>query len=114
MTRMICAVALLLLGFSGHAFADASSDPHRLQYELPDGSYASLCQPGEEKGDTHGGGKHCDVCVMSIGHLFVPPETVAFVITSSILRQAVQRDGNANLKPILSFHGQSRAPPLNA
>jgi hypothetical protein len=114
LTRIVCALALFMLGFSSHAMAGAELAPHSLQYQLPDGSYASLCSPDEGKGGTQGNGKHCDVCVMSVGHLLTPPDAALVETPEMAEGRTLWPEGNANLKRILSHHGQSRGPPLNA
>jgi hypothetical protein len=114
-TRILCAVALVMLGFSGNALADPTSDPFSAQYQLPDGSYSSLCQPGDEKGGgSHHGADHCDSCVMAAGHLFTPPEAAPAVLRVLAQGETIAAAANVNLKPIVSHHRQSRGPPLSA
>jgi hypothetical protein len=111
--RLICALALIVLGFSGHAFADPRLDPHGAQYRLPDGTYAALCEPSAEKSDRDSQSKHCDVCVLSASHLLAPPEADAVALPQALWLAQVWPLAFSNPKPILSHHGQSRAPPLN-
>jgi hypothetical protein len=114
-TRIVCALALFMLGFSGHALADPTLDPFSVQYQLPDGSYSSLCEPGHEKGGVpHDGGHHCDICVMAAAHLFTPPAAPAAIPPVAALPEPLRLDASANLKRILSHHRQSRGPPLSA
>ncbi len=114
LARMIYALAILMLGFSSNAQALPNPDPYGAEYRLPDGSYASLCMPGEEKDAPHGDHKHCDMCVMAAGHVFTAPETV--LVPAPILHrgETVRAVAIANLKRIVSHHGLSRAPPLPA
>jgi len=115
LTRIVCAFALLMLGFGGHAFADPTFDPYSTQYELPDGTYSSLCQTEDEKGGLpHSSSNHCDTCVMAAGHLLTPPEA-QFAPNPALQRgEAIRLVEDVNLKRILSHHGQSRGPPLSA
>jgi hypothetical protein len=115
LTRIVCALALFMLGFTGHAFADPTFDPFDVQYQLPDGSYSALCQPGEEKGGApHSDHNHCDMCVMAAGHLFTPAEVVVAAAPALQHGEAIPTAAIVNLKRILSHHGLSRGPPLAA
>ncbi|MBL0373847.1 DUF2946 family protein [Rhizobium sp. KVB221] len=114
-TRIICVIALFMLGFAAHADTRAAIGPYGAEYMLPDGSYASMCLPSEEHGGApHSDGNHCDVCVFATIHLFTPP---AFAVLANRAAQPVEkinRDSNPNLKRITSFHQLSRGPPLKA
>jgi hypothetical protein len=115
LTRMFCALALVLLGFGSHAFAGPSADPYSREYQLPDGSYTSLCQPGDDKGkQPHGDAHHCDICIVAAGHLFAPP--TAILARAPVFRpgEAIRFSAGANLKPVHSHHRLSRGPPLFA
>jgi hypothetical protein len=66
MLRMLCALAYALLGFSGHSLAGADSAPGAY-YRLPDGSYASLCEPGgADQRSTPA--DHCKTCLIAQPH----------------------------------------------
>ena len=114
MTRIVCAIALFMLGFAAHADAVSISGPFSAEYQLPDGSFASMCLPSEEHGKSHTDNKHCDSCIMSTAQLFTPPDTVELVAHVSLHGDVVWSESNANPGRILSHHGQSRGPPLNA
>jgi hypothetical protein len=112
--RLVCALALFMLGFSGSLPAVANPGPYSAEYMLPDGTFASLCLPSEEEHGGHSDGKHCDVCIFAIGHTFVLPSAAGIVppiFTSAVTNGPT---GHDNLKRILSYHGQSRGPPLEA
>lgn len=114
-TRILCALALVMLGFGGHAFADPSSDPFSNQYELPDGTYTSLCQPGDDKGGApHDGAHHCVTCFVAAGHVFAPPEGAAAGLPVSGAGEIIGFAAVANPKPIHSHHCLGRGPPLFA
>jgi hypothetical protein len=113
-TRIVCAIALFMLGFAAHADARPINGPFSTEYQLPDGTFASMCLPSEEHGKSHTDDKHCDTCIMSTAHLFTPPDTVELVAQASLQGDVVRPESNANPRRILSHHGQSRGPPLNA
>jgi hypothetical protein len=104
-----------MLGFTGHAVASPELDPFGSQYLLPDGSYSSLCQPGDEKGGApHGGGHHCDICTIEAGHLFALPGAGP-VATPVFMRGGTSPvTAIAGLRRILSHHRRSRGPPFLA
>jgi hypothetical protein len=112
--RMLYALAILMLGFSGGAQALPNLEPYGAEYKLPDGTFATLCMPSEEKGAPHGDHKHCDMCVMAAGHLFTTPETAFVTAPVSHQSETVRAVAIANLKRIVSHHGLSRGPPLSA
>jgi hypothetical protein len=114
LTRIICAFALFMLGFPSGAFALPNLEPYGAEYRLPDGTFASLCLPSEEKGAPHGDRQHCDMCTVSIGHLFMQADAVfAEPPVHAYLKSAWLAPG-FNAKRILSYHRQSRGPPLSA
>ena len=112
--RMIYALAILMLGFSCNAQALPNLEPYGAEYKLPDGTFATLCMPSEEKGAPHDDHKHCDMCVMAAGDLFTTPETV--LVPEPVLHQGdtIRAVAIVNLKRIISHHGLSRGPPLSA
>lgn len=113
--RILCAFALFMLGLAGDAFADPSQDPHSAQYRLPDGTYASLCQPGDTKGGApHNGANHCGGCVTAAGHAFTPPAGYAVARPGSRAGETFGFAEIANVKRIRSHHNQGRGPPLSA
>jgi hypothetical protein len=75
MARIVCALALVMFGFAGHGLAATDDGPFAAQYRLPDGSFASLCQNGDDHTGTPPHARHhCDFCFASVGHAFVPPQ----------------------------------------
>lgn len=75
MLRILCAIAYVLLGFSGHHAAGAEGAPGAY-YRLPDGSYASLCEPGRED-TTPAPADHCKTCLIVQPHGAAPPNLAA-------------------------------------
>lgn len=115
LTRVLCALALVMLGFGSHAFADPSADPYSSQYALPDGSYTSLCQPGDDKGGVpHDAAHHCDICVMAAGHLFAPPYALLAAMPMLERGETIVSAATAHSRRMLSNHHLSRGPPLSA
>ncbi|MDB5523264.1 MAG: hypothetical protein JWM58_1027 [Rhizobium sp.] len=112
--RLFCALALFMLGFSGHAVAGHNLDRYGAEYRLPDGTFASMCLPSEEHGAPDNDSRHCDTCVMSAGHLFMPPDSVIAFGVQSLSRERIRPAAVGNPRRILSHHRQSRGPPLNA
>ena len=114
-TRIVCALALFMLGFANHAVARSSIGPYSVEYQLPDGSYASMCLPSAEHGTPHDdNGNHCDTCIVLALHLFAPPSDNSFRISRGFRRDTVLPERDANLKRILSHFRLSRGPPLTA
>lgn len=112
--RILCALALFMLGFTGSAFADPSQDPYSAEYRLPDGSYSSLCQPGNPKGGVpHNGANHCGSCVTAGGHAFTPPDISSAARPDLRKSEAFDFAEIANVNRILSHHIQGRGPPLS-
>lgn len=112
--RIICAVALLLLGFSQPAYAAVTDSPYDIAYQLPDGTFASICQDGNHGGSPDGDSNHCRLCLAAAGHLFVPPaESLAFRLRiDAPVRFFALREAQFRREPCRQ--GLSRAPPLSA
>lgn len=81
MTRIVCALALLLLGFSHQppAFANGLSLVEAAHYVLPDGSLPDICDDsGTLSGDGHDhsplhANARCEACLISASTLVPPP-----------------------------------------
>jgi hypothetical protein len=115
LTRILCALALVMLGFGSHAVADPFADPYGVEYRLPDGSYTSLCEPGDDKGGApHDASHHCDICVLAVGHLFVPPDAIFAGRPMRARGEAIRAAEYMHLHRLLSSHSLSRGPPLFA
>lgn len=77
--RMICALALLLVGFAHKPpVLDYHSIPssERAEYTLPDGSIPVLCLPSEDgktKHDGHDFGSGCEACRLTASVLLPAP-----------------------------------------
>ncbi|MDB5525495.1 MAG: hypothetical protein JWM58_3258 [Rhizobium sp.] len=112
--RLFCALALFMLGFTSHAMAGHDTDPYSAQYRLPDGTFASMCLPSQEHGAPQGDSNHCNTCVLSAGHLFTPLDIAMALPLRSMSSEPILSAVVGNSKRILSHHGQSRGPPLNA
>jgi hypothetical protein len=111
MTRILCALAVFALGFSAHATVQPITGPFSAEYQLPDGSFASICLPSGEHGKSDAGINHCSVCLISAAAFLTQPggDTVflpALAASTSALPVSASR-----LNRILSYHRQSRGPP---
>lgn len=114
-TRIICVIALFMLGFAAHADGRQAIGPYGAEYLLPDGSYASMCLPSAEHGGApHTDGNHCDICVFATVHLLTPPEWAVLANPLVEAGERFGRESNPNLKRIVSFHQLCRGPPLTA
>jgi hypothetical protein len=114
---MVCALALLMFGLTGPAAAQIGPDAAGVQYRLPDGSFASLCQPGRTDIDGTNGipGKacrHCDLCGAGLPHALVAPSTTFVLATRRVAVILSVPLAGAAVKTDRSFAWQSRGPPL--
>jgi hypothetical protein len=113
--RMVCALALLLFGLGGPAFGD-SGPTGNAAYRLPDGSFASLCEPGSGSQDGRSGvpGKacrHCDLCRAGLPHA-LPLPSMAFVSVRRLAAYILPLSPDAGVVHTgRSFAWQSRGPP---
>lgn len=80
MLRIICAMAMLLLGFSHHAVSPAFASVEAQQedlsaYRLPDGSLPVLCLPrsGDQDKEHDGGSSGCEACRLSASVMLPEP-----------------------------------------
>ncbi|WP_063978366.1 MULTISPECIES: hypothetical protein [unclassified Ensifer] len=88
-TRMFCAMAVLLLGFAHQAPAGATalSATARAQFALPDGSLPDLCLP--TAADDDGNGKQlshshfCGACRIFWAHLPAPADAARTIVRKS-------------------------------
>ncbi|MGO6943241.1 hypothetical protein [Rhizobium leguminosarum] len=80
--RILCAVALVFVGFAHQVPAAAAGDPAELaQYVLPDGTLPTLCvtttdksgQDQHDKAHSHG----CEACRISVSILLPAPTDIA-------------------------------------
>jgi hypothetical protein len=70
MLRIMCAMAMLLLGFSHHVISPAAASAQQEDlsaYRLPDGSLPVLCLPrdGDQDRGQDGGSSGCEACRLS-------------------------------------------------
>lgn len=66
MLRILCALAYVVLGFSGHHAMGGEGVPAAF-YRLPDGTYASLCEPGGTD-QPSAPAEHCKTCLIAQPH----------------------------------------------
>ena len=81
MVRLICALALLLIGFFHQPPAPVAIPPGEIvMYTLPDGSVSDLCLPssgGKSKQDHHDRGSGCEACRLTGSTLLPTPTDLA-------------------------------------
>jgi hypothetical protein len=70
--RILYALAFVVLSVSSH-HAAAADGAAGASYRLPDGSYASLCEPGGD-GKPSTPGDHCRTCLIAQPHGLAAPE----------------------------------------
>lgn len=115
MARVACTLALIALGFAGNSAARPAIGPYSAEYQLPDGSYASMCLPSERHRAPHGDGNHCDTCITATATPFMLANAPALRHERVSRRdQVTASDGSENPRRIVSHHGLSRAPPFDA
>ena len=115
MARIVCALVFMVIVLAGTAAARPANGPYSAEYQLPDGSYASMCLPSEQHGAPHGDGKHCDACIASTATLFASANAPALCHERVSRRDPVTvSDSSENPRRIVSHHGLSRAPPFDA
>lgn len=79
MVRILCALALLFVGFGHQPVAMAESNPFDIAaYALPDGTLPALCVSENDDGQKDSGGKHihaqgCEACRISASVLLPSP-----------------------------------------
>jgi hypothetical protein len=109
--RIVCALALLMLGFSGHGLAMPDDGSVAAQYRLPDGSYPSLCGTNGDAGGLPHDRHHCDLCFAAAGHAFAPPPATFdgfFIVAGTGLFASFPLIGS-NRNALR--HGLCRGPP---
>jgi hypothetical protein len=118
MARVLCALALLFLGFAHQPPARAiasQGDPSladiAFAYSLPDGSIADLCAPEGEDGKAKMTGKGCEACRICADMLAPAPGGNAIARPLAILLSNVLR-AHTSPSPITRRNGhEPRAPP---
>lgn len=115
--RVLCALALLVVGFAHKAPAldGASIQPAEYsQYVLPDGTLQVLCLSGETSGGEHDrsrDGSGCEACRLSASALLpTPQDTSGSLIRLPIDRFVPAGDGSYRRRILLPNAAQ-RGPP---
>lgn len=62
--RLICVIALMMVGFAHQPMAVAAPTASMPVYTLPDGSVATLCVPGEDSSQKQATGRMCMACCL--------------------------------------------------
>lgn len=110
--RIVCALALIMLGFTGHGLAMPDDGSLAARYRLPDGSYPSLCKTGDNTGGVPHDMRHCDLCFAAAGHAFVPSPSIFAGFFTEAEKNLCPRASLIGLKRRALGHGLCRGPPL--
>jgi hypothetical protein len=109
--RIVCVLALIMLGFADPGFAAPGDGVLAAQYRLPDGSYPSLCKTGSDAGRLPHNLRHCDLCFAAGGHVFVPPHPVFARFCAEADKNLFSPISAIGLKRGAPGHGLCRGPP---
>ncbi len=117
-TRILCAVALLLVGFAHQpivAIADEVSPIELAQYRLPDGSLPILCitykdADGKVHGKAYAPG--CEACRIASAAMLPTPPTDICECLASLRGETVVARSEAFHRQLYPPNTGPRAPPL--
>lgn len=116
--RMICVVALILLGL-GHRPA-ISSVPELSPQEiaaltLPDGTVPELCLPSEDgKGKVHAAASDCEACRIAAAALLPAPADDVGIRMSLTAAVSLPQPAEAHFRQLFPPASHPRAPPVTA
>ena len=115
--RMICALALLLVGF---AHKPPALDYHSIpaselaQYTLPDGTLPILCLPSEDgqaKHDGHDFGSGCEACRLTASVVLPAPADMAGVAIVRVSERISPVRSEAFYRQLFPPNTAPRGPP---
>ncbi|MDM9627941.1 hypothetical protein QTL95_18775 [Rhizobium sp. S152] len=121
LVRIICAVALLFVGFA-HQVPALASDPtdpaHYAAYTLPDGTLPSLCitlkdDDGKATPDHKASGQGCEACRIGAAVLLPTPTDIIGTAVSFLAQAAPARGTEAFRRQIYPPNTGPRAPPAD-
>lgn len=118
--RLLCALALLLVGFAHKApLAEAQAFPslESSQYVFPDGSAHSLCLPGADEDGAHGSPyarSGCEACRLGASMLLPPPVDIDGWLIRLPADRFSRSSYDAPRRPIVKAGGAPRAPPVTS
>lgn len=110
--RILCAVALLSLGFAHKAPQSFAAQTQSAAYQLPDGSFADLCVA--DTGVAHVADRgDCDACRLA-GAILLPEPSMAWLRTDYSSSIALAPASSMPLAGYAPAQPRSRGPPIFA
>ena len=115
--RLLCALALLFVGFAHNAPAIGGQplpSAQLSQYVFPDGSAHSLCLPAGDDDGAHGTSgfrSGCEACRLSASILPPSPVDVAGWLIRLPADSFIPCDYDAPRQPLVTAHAAPRGPP---
>jgi len=116
LTRMICALGLLVLGLA-HQAPQLAADPlySSAEYTLPDGSFASLCVTvKDDDGKRLPMGPNCEVCRLAASIMLPAPDAAAWLKLDFASFENALTSDIAALPVRAVAQPKSRGPPVLA
>jgi len=115
LVRVLCAVALLSVGFGHRVPVLPVHDAYALAYVLPDGTVPSLCLTVDEDGKTRGvqhDANLCDACLIA-GAVLLPHPGDDFALRPLRQSRTLRPDlARFDASPVLISEAAPRAPPF--
>ena len=115
--RIVCAVALLCIGFFAHMPPSVGqAQPSSLElahYALPDGTLPVLCLPGDEGGPDGdaGMGKGCAACRLGADFALPMPQGMAAWLFPRVEHGVPPAQDQASGRRLVPANASPRAPP---
>ena len=116
LTRMICALGLLVLGLA-HQAPQLAAEPlySSAEYTLPDGSFASLCVTVKDGDGKHlPMGPYCEVCRLAASIILPAPDAAAWLKLDFASFENILASDIAVLPVRAVAQPKSRGPPVLA
>ena len=116
LTRMICALGLLVLGLA-HQAPQSAAEPlySSAEYALPDGSFASLCVTVKDDDGKHlPMGPNCEVCRLAASIILPAPDAAAWLKLDFASFENTLTSDIAALPVRAVARPKSRGPPVLA
>lgn len=111
--RLICVLALMMVGFAHQPMAVAAPSASLPVYTLPDGSVATLCIPGEDSSPRQAASRMCEACCLVNAALLPSPPSVGdiAILHSTEVKVFVREHRLA--KALYPPSSGPRAPPVD-
>jgi hypothetical protein len=116
LTRLICALGLLVLGLA-HQAPSLAAEPlyNSDEYTLPDGSFASLCVTVKDDAGKHlPMGPNCEVCRLAASIILPAPDAAGWLRLDFASFENVLTSDLASLPVRAVAQPKSRGPPVPA